>query len=126
MGNVMTLLPPRFERSVSFDELRTSGSSSAHGDSSTGSELKAGEEACREASRTVEPLNGLNILNKGSAITASDMRDAAREEQANRFILVTEWRAEQPPPNRRNGRTKVRFANATLFVSFLQHLAEIS
>ena len=28
---------------------------SAHGDSSTGSELKAGEEACREVSRTVEP-----------------------------------------------------------------------
>jgi hypothetical protein len=28
---------------------------SAHGDSSTGSELKAVEEACREASRTVEP-----------------------------------------------------------------------
>ena len=27
-----------------------------HGDSSTGSELKAVEEACREASRTVEPL----------------------------------------------------------------------
>jgi len=29
----------------------------AHGDSSTGSELKAVEAACREASRTVEPLN---------------------------------------------------------------------
>jgi hypothetical protein len=29
--------------------------SSARGDSSTGSELKAVEEACREASRTVEP-----------------------------------------------------------------------
>ena len=28
---------------------------SARGDSSTGSELKAVEEACREASRTVEP-----------------------------------------------------------------------
>jgi hypothetical protein len=28
---------------------------SAHGDSSTGSELKAVEEACREAPRTVEP-----------------------------------------------------------------------
>ena len=28
-----------------------------------GSELKAVEEACREASRTVEPLNGLNLLN---------------------------------------------------------------
>jgi hypothetical protein len=28
---------------------------SAHGDSSTGSELKAVEDACREASRTVEP-----------------------------------------------------------------------
>jgi hypothetical protein len=27
----------------------------ARGDSSTGSELKAVEEACREASRTVEP-----------------------------------------------------------------------
>jgi hypothetical protein len=33
---------------------------SARGDSSTGSELKAVEEACREASRTVEPLNGWN------------------------------------------------------------------
>ena len=31
-----------------------------HSDSSTGSELKAAEEACREASRTAEPLNGLN------------------------------------------------------------------
>ena len=29
--------------------------SSARGDSSTGSELKAVEEACRDASRTVEP-----------------------------------------------------------------------
>jgi hypothetical protein len=29
----------------------------AHGDSSTGSELKAVEEACREASRTVEPCD---------------------------------------------------------------------
>jgi hypothetical protein len=29
----------------------------AHGDSSTGSELKAGKEACREAYRTVEPLD---------------------------------------------------------------------
>ena len=28
-----------------------------------GSELKAVEEACREASRTVEPLNGLNVWN---------------------------------------------------------------
>jgi len=28
---------------------------SARGDSSTGSELKAAAEACREASRTVEP-----------------------------------------------------------------------
>ena len=28
-----------------------------------GSELKAVEEACREASRTVEPLNDLNDLN---------------------------------------------------------------
>ncbi len=28
-----------------------------------GSELKAVEEACREASRTVERLNGLNLLN---------------------------------------------------------------
>jgi len=28
-----------------------------------GSELKAVEEACREASRTVEPLNVLNGLN---------------------------------------------------------------
>jgi hypothetical protein len=28
-----------------------------------GSELKAVEEACREASRTVEPLNDLNVLN---------------------------------------------------------------
>jgi hypothetical protein len=31
------------------------GRNSARGDSSTGSELKAVEEACREASRTVEP-----------------------------------------------------------------------
>ena len=30
---------------------------SARGDSSTGSELKAVEEACREASRTVEPCD---------------------------------------------------------------------
>jgi hypothetical protein len=36
---------------------------SAHGDSSTGSELKAVEEACREASRTVEPLNDCNDWN---------------------------------------------------------------
>ena len=36
---------------------------SAGDDSSTGSELKAVEEACREASRTAEPLNGLNDLN---------------------------------------------------------------
>jgi hypothetical protein len=34
------------------------------GDSSTGSELNAVEEACREASRTAEPLNGLNVLNE--------------------------------------------------------------
>jgi hypothetical protein len=35
----------------------------AHGDSSTGSELKAVEGACREASRTVEPLNDWNDWN---------------------------------------------------------------
>jgi hypothetical protein len=29
-----------------------------------GSEPKAGEKACRESSRTVEPLNGLNDWNK--------------------------------------------------------------
>jgi hypothetical protein len=32
-----------------------------------GSELKAVEEACREASRTAEPLNGWNDLNGRSA-----------------------------------------------------------
>ena len=38
---------------------------SAHGDSSTGSELKAVEEACREASRTVEPCElGASVVNK--------------------------------------------------------------
>jgi hypothetical protein len=36
-----------------------------HGDSSTGSELKAAEEACREASRTAEPLNDWNVLSGG-------------------------------------------------------------
>jgi hypothetical protein len=35
----------------------------AHGDSSTGSELKAVEEACREASRTVEPFAPFKPLN---------------------------------------------------------------
>jgi hypothetical protein len=52
---------------------------SARGDSSTGSELKAVEEACREASRTVEPCgfcvsvmkitseNRFSIFNCGSA-----------------------------------------------------------
>ena len=35
---------------------------SARGDSSTGSELKAVEAACREASRTVEPLNPSTYL----------------------------------------------------------------
>jgi hypothetical protein len=40
--------------SESFDSLRTSGSLSVHADSSADSELKAVEEACREASRTVE------------------------------------------------------------------------
>ena len=41
---------------------------SARGDSSTGSELKAVEEACREASRTVEPcelcLSAVNPFRK--------------------------------------------------------------
>jgi hypothetical protein len=36
----------------------------AHGDSSTGSELKVVEEACREASRTVEPWNVWNDWNR--------------------------------------------------------------
>jgi len=37
---------------------------SARGDSSTGSELKAVEEACREASRTVEPCElGVSAVN---------------------------------------------------------------
>ena len=36
---------------------------SAHGDSSTGSELKADEEACRESGRMVEALNGWNGWN---------------------------------------------------------------
>jgi len=50
---------------ASFDlgSVRTAMKNSAGGDSSTGSELKAVEEACREASRTVEPLNGWNDLN---------------------------------------------------------------
>ena len=39
--------------------VREFGNYPAHGDSSTGSELKAGEKACREASRTVEPLEPL-------------------------------------------------------------------
>jgi len=38
-----------------FDRSQGDRLSSAHGDSSTGSELKAVEEACRDASRTVEP-----------------------------------------------------------------------
>ena len=41
---------------------------SAHGDSSTGSKLKAVEEACREASRTVEPcelcVSAVNTLSQ--------------------------------------------------------------
>ncbi len=36
-----------------------------------GSELKAVEEACREASRTAEPLNGLNILNGPPVLVVS-------------------------------------------------------
>ena len=32
------------------------------------------------------------------------------ETEANRFILVTQWRVEKPPPNRRNGRAKVGYA----------------
>ena len=37
--------------------------STARGDSSTGSELKAVEEVCREASRTVEPCElGVSLV----------------------------------------------------------------
>ncbi len=43
---------------------------SAHGESSTGSELKAVEDACREAPRTVEPcvlrVSAVNVFsNRG-------------------------------------------------------------
>ena len=39
---------------------------SARGDSSTGSELKAVDEACREASRTVEPCElGVSAVSLG-------------------------------------------------------------
>jgi flavin-binding protein dodecin len=39
---------------------------SVRGGSSTGSELKAVEEACREASRTVEPLDRAAIVGERS------------------------------------------------------------
>ena len=39
---------------------------SARGDSSTGSELKAVEEACREASRTVEPCTTITQFLRSS------------------------------------------------------------
>jgi hypothetical protein len=47
-----------------------------------GSELKAVEEACREASRTVEPLNDWNVLNKFFCNTMSNMPDMARQKVA--------------------------------------------
>ena len=37
-----------------------------------GSELKAVEEACREASRTVEPLNGLKRLERAAAFVSGE------------------------------------------------------
>jgi hypothetical protein len=44
------------KHNIPHTSLRVRGlKNSARGDSSTGSELKAVEEACREASRTVEP-----------------------------------------------------------------------
>jgi hypothetical protein len=52
------------------------------GDSSTGSELKAVEEACREASRTVEPLNDWNVLNKFFGNTVSDVPNVTRQKVA--------------------------------------------
>jgi hypothetical protein len=66
-------------------------------------------------------LNVLNGANRWEPFdgTHGGVLERLELAQANCFILVTEWRTEQPPSNRRNGRAKVRFANATLFVSFL-------
>jgi hypothetical protein len=49
---------------------------------STGSELKAVEEACREASRTAEPLNDWNVLNKFFGNTVSDVLNVPRQKVA--------------------------------------------
>jgi hypothetical protein len=67
----------------SFDELRmilrraqdARTSLTAHGDSSTGSELKAVEETCREASRTVEPLEPLMVSFRTLMVSLSNHRN---------------------------------------------------
>ena len=57
---------------------------SARGDSSTGSELKAVEEACREAPRTVEPCvlcaSGVNISSREPGITRKIARSGRQGE----------------------------------------------
>ena len=79
-------LPVRPEPVLSLSKERAEVRA-AHGDSSTGSELKAVEEACREASRTVEPLkrferltgrsfNSVEPLNHGPGIRKPVTNDA--------------------------------------------------
>jgi hypothetical protein len=55
--------PEGLERAHPLRNLGRAEVRAAHGDSSTGSELKAVEEACRKASRTVAPSNVWNIWN---------------------------------------------------------------
>ena len=63
-------------------------SKAPHGDSSTGSELKAGEEACREASRTVEPLNDWNVWNRWNVWNfRKRLERSAAVERLERFEL---------------------------------------
>jgi len=53
---------------------------SARGDSSTGSELKAVEEACREASRTVEPCE-LCVSVVNTFFTVKPLRSLVRYDR---------------------------------------------
>ena len=51
------------KNSASAKQFKADPSFGGRGDSSTGSELKAVEEACREASRTVEPcVLGVSVV----------------------------------------------------------------
>ena len=65
---------------------------SARGDSSTGSELKAVEEACRETSRTVEPcVLSASAVSQPRVLRSENFRPPIKSAHPEGIVDTRRW-----------------------------------